>query len=129
MKEKLRSSIIKRIEGAGEEKPRLKAQLSKISSANISTIHSLCARLIRTYFYALDGVDSGFDIISSDDAVARDLKSRAADNLFERLYETDDKNFKLLLSCFMKKRNDASVKNCFGKRTINCVRLRIMKAF
>lgn len=110
MKEKLRSSIIKRIEGAGEEKPRLKAQLSKISSANISTIHSLCARLIRTYFYALDGVDSGFDIISSDDAVARDLKSRAADNLFERLYETDDKNFKLLLSCFMKKRNDASVK-------------------
>ena len=129
MKEKLRSSIIKRIEGAGEEKPRLKAQLSKISSANISTIHSLCARLIRTYFYALDGVDSGFDIISSDDAVARDLKSRAADNLFERLYETDDKNFKLLLSCFMKSGTTRRLKNCFGKRTINCVRLRIMKAF
>lgn len=110
MKEKLRSSIIKRIEGAGEEKARLKAQLSKISSANISTIHSFCARLIRTYFYAFDEVDSSFDIISSDDAVAKDLKARAADNLFEKLYDGDDKEFKLLLSCFMKKRNDASLK-------------------
>ncbi len=110
MKEKLRSAIIKRVENAGEEKPRLKSQLSKISSANISTIHSFCARLIRTYFYALDGVDSGFDIISADDAVARDLKARAVDNLFERLYEDDDNEFKLLLSCFMKKRNDASLK-------------------
>lgn len=110
MKEKLRSAIIKRVENAGEEKIRLKAQLSKISSANISTIHSLCARLIRTYFYCLDGVDAGFDIISSDDAIARDLMARAADNLFDRLYEEDDRGFKLLLSCFMKKRNDASLK-------------------
>lgn len=110
MKEKLRSAIIKRVENAGEEKTRLKSQLSKIASANISTIHSFCARLIRTYFYALDGVDAGFDIISSDDAVARDLQARAADNLFERLYEEDDAEFKLLLSCFMKKRNDASLK-------------------
>ncbi len=31
MKEKLRSAIIKRVENAGEEKSRLKAQLSKIS--------------------------------------------------------------------------------------------------
>lgn len=110
MKDKLRSAIIKRVENAGEEKPRLKAQLSKISSANISTIHSFCARLIRTYFYALDGVDAGFDIISSDDTLARELKSRAADNLFDRLYEEDDKQFKILLSCFMKKRSDASLK-------------------
>ncbi len=110
MKEKLRAALIKRVENAGEEKTRLKAQLSKVSSANISTIHSFCARLIRTYFYALDGVDASFDIISSDDAVARDLKARAADSLFDRLYEEDDKQFKLLLSCFMKKRNDASLK-------------------
>ena len=110
MKEKLRLAIIKRVENAGEEKPRLKAQLAKISSANISTIHSFCARLIRTYFYALDGVDSGFDIIASDDAVALDMKARAVENLFERLYEEEDKGFKLLLSCFMKKRNDSSLK-------------------
>ena len=106
MKEKLRSALIARMDGADEEsKTKLKIQLSKISSADISTIHSLCARLIRTYFYVLDA-DAGFDIISADDATAKDLKSRAMDALFDRLYEEDSKDFKLLLSCFVKKRRD-----------------------
>ena len=110
MKDKLRSALVARIDGADAEvKARLKVQLSKISSADISTIHSFCARLIRTYFYALD-VDAGFDIISADDAVARDLKSRAMDALFDRLYEEDDNSFKLLLSCFVKKRSDSSLR-------------------
>ena len=47
MKEKLRSAMIARLENAGDERERLKVQLSKISSADISTIHSFCARLIR----------------------------------------------------------------------------------
>ncbi len=110
MKEKLRSALIARMDGADEEtKTKLKIQLSKISSADISTIHSLCARLIRTYFYVLDA-DAGFDIISADDATAKDLKSRAMDALFDRLYEEDSKDFKLLLSCFVKKRSDNSLR-------------------
>ena len=105
MKEKLRSALVKRMETAGEEKARLKLQLSKISSANISTIHSFCAKLIRTYFYAL-GTDGAFDIISADDATARELKERAMESLFDRLYDEDGEEFRSLLSCFMKKRND-----------------------
>ncbi|MBD5583514.1 MAG: UvrD-helicase domain-containing protein, partial [Clostridia bacterium] len=100
----------------GETKKRLKAQLAKIPSANISTIHSFCARLIRTYFYALDGVDGGFDIISSDDAVAKELKILAVDGLFDRLYEEDDADFKLLLSCYVKKRSDASLKKLLWEK-------------
>ncbi len=89
MKEKLRAAIIKKLETASaEEKVRLKSQLSKIGSANISTIHAFCGKLLRTYFYALD-IDSGFDIISSDDATARDLKKRALDSVFERGYASD----------------------------------------
>ena len=72
MKEKLRSAIISRLENAGEEKERLKLQLSEISSADISTIHSFCARLLRKYFYVL-GINSDFDIISADDATAQEL--------------------------------------------------------
>ncbi|MDE6505489.1 MAG: UvrD-helicase domain-containing protein [Clostridia bacterium] len=109
MKEKLRAALVKRIENAGEEKARLKLQLSKISSANISTIHSFCAKLLRTYFYAL-GTDGSFDIISADDAAARELKDRAMESLFDRLYEEDGEEFRLLLSCFMKKRNDGYFK-------------------
>lgn len=40
MKEKLRAAIIKKAETAVEEKAWLKTQLSKVSSANISTIHA-----------------------------------------------------------------------------------------
>ncbi len=82
MKEKLRKALIERMNGAdGALKARLKAQLNKVPSACISTIHSLCANLLRIYFYAV-GIDGSFDIISSDDAVAKDLKRDALDDLF-----------------------------------------------
>ena len=107
MKEKLRKALIERMNGAdGALKAHLKVQLNKIPSANISTIHSLCATLLRTYFYAV-GIDGSFDIIASDDSVANDLKRDALDDLFERYYAEDNADFKLLLSCYLKKRNDS----------------------
>lgn len=136
MKEKLRSEIIKAMPTADKEKlARLKYQLSKIASADISTIHSFCARLIRTYFYAVEvggaydeistdngqaytfsqrqikGIDGAFDIISSDDAQAREFKNRAVGALFEKYYEQDDADFKILLDCYRRKRGDAYLKN------------------
>ena len=111
MKEKLRSAIISAMADADKERrAALKLQLSKIASADISTIHSFCARLLRTYFYAV-GVDGTFDIISSDDAQAREYKERAIGAMFERYYETDDENFALLLSCYRRKRGDTYLKN------------------
>lgn len=111
IKEKLRGALIKRMElSDGDTRARLKVQLSKIASSDISTIHSFCARLLRTYFYVLD-VDGGFDIISSDDSAAKELISRAAENLFDRLYEENNPNFKLILKRYMKKRSDKTVKN------------------
>lgn len=110
MKEKLRLALIARLDGESEERrARLKIQLSKIPSANISTIHSFCAGLLRTYFYVL-GIDGGFEIISADDSVAKELKARAMDAVFERCYEEDDSDFKLLLKRFVKKRSDAALK-------------------
>ena len=109
MKEKLRKVLVSRIESAGENRDRLKVQLSKISTADVSTIHSFCARLLRKYFYAL-GINSDFEVISSDDAVARELKKRAMDTVFEELYESDDRDFKILLKCFMKKRSDGALR-------------------
>ncbi len=142
LKEKLRAALIKQVEGADDATAaRLKVQLSKISSANISTIHSFCARLLRTYFYAL-GIDGGFDIISDDDSVAKTLKSRAMDELFERLYEENDADFKTVLNCLMRKRNDLSVKRLidsayssvrstarYDKVLENCVKLYTEEGF
>ena len=111
MKEKLRSALIAGMDGAPAEiRTRLKVQLSKISSASISTIHAFCAKLLRTYFYAV-GIDGGFDIISSDDASAKDFKNRTLENMFERYYNEDNAYFKTLLKCYRKKRGDAYLKN------------------
>ncbi len=111
MKDKLRSALIESLEKAdGEKRSLIKLQLSKISSAGISTIHAFCAKLLRTYFYAV-GIDGAFDIISADDASAKELKLRAADAVFERCYAEDDKEFKVLLKCYRKKRGDAYLKN------------------
>ena len=110
MKEKLRSAIIERMENADSEKrAKLKIQLSKISSASISTIHSFCGKLIRTYFYAA-GVDGSFDIISDEDDVADEYKNDVLERLFERYYAEDNEDFKLLLSCYRKKRSDKNLK-------------------
>ena len=66
MKEKLRRELIKRLgECEGERREHIRSELGKVSGADISTIHSFCARLIRTYFYALE-IDSSFDVLSSD---------------------------------------------------------------
>lgn len=110
MKDKLRSALISRMDGASESKrAAIKFQLSKISTASISTIHALCAKLIRTYFYIL-GVDSSFDIISEDDAVAAALKDRAIEYVFDEYYETDNADFMLLQKFLRKKRSDKNLK-------------------
>ena len=110
MKEKLRTAIIGAIETADKlKRAALKIQLSKIQSSDISTIHSFCARLLRTYFYAV-GIDGTFDIISSDDAQAREYKERAIGGLFERYYDEDDCDFMTLLSCYRRKRGDNYLK-------------------
>ena len=121
MKEKLRKSIIERIKELSEEINSgnraeenrakcalLKAQLPKIQTADISTIHSFCARVLRTYFYAID-IDGTFDIMASDDAQATDYKRRVADELFDSYYEGDNENsekFKTLLSFYRRSRKD-----------------------
>ncbi|MDE6598279.1 MAG: UvrD-helicase domain-containing protein [Clostridia bacterium] len=107
MKEKLRSAIIARMDGADDTtRARLKVQLSKVPTASISTIHAFCAKLLRTYFYTV-GIDGTFDIISADDSAAKEFKSRALDNLFDRYYSEDNADFKRLLKCYRKKRSDS----------------------
>ena len=56
MKEKLSKALIENINSPDitqENRKRLKTQLSEVASADISTIHSLCSKLIRSYFYML----------------------------------------------------------------------------
>ncbi len=109
MKDRLRSELITRLRDADKEKrENIRSQLNKISTADISTIHSFCARLARTYFYVL-GIDSTFEILA-DAAEEKSLKSRAMEDLFAELYAVRDPDFYLVLSKLRKKRSDEALK-------------------
>lgn len=110
MKEKLRRELISRLrEAKGDRRENIRAQLNKIGTADISTIHSFCARTARTYFYVL-GIDSTFEILSGS-ADEKTLKSRAMDDMFADLYSAHDPDFYLALSRLRKKRSDEALKS------------------
>ena len=81
MKEKLAKALIEAInapETTDEKRQELKERLSEVPSADVSTIHSFCARLLRTHFFAAD-VDNTFRVIDSADAEGTALKNTALD--------------------------------------------------
>ena len=121
MKEKLKKELIKSINGgeiSAKERARLKKQLSEVSGADISTIHSFCSNLIRSHFFTA-GVDSGFSVIMEDDAEGKALKNKALDILFDEAYESAEPAFMLLLSVFFRNKKDnelrAVLDDLYGK--------------
>lgn len=114
MKDKLRGELIKRLNGAeGERRENIRAQLGRINTADISTIHSFCARLIRTYFYVLK-VDASFEVLT-DGAEAATLRTRAMDDVFDRLYAEKDADLYTLLETLRKKRSDKALRETLFK--------------
>lgn len=115
MKEKLAKALIKSINAEGvtdEEKKRLKRQLIEVPSADISTIHSFCSKLIKTHFYKA-GVDNGLRVIGGDDAEGLTLKNQALDDVFEEGYENKEEDFSHLLSVYWRKKSDNALRRIF----------------
>lgn len=110
MKDKLRKELIARFNSAENDglREHLRTQLNKVNIADVSTVHSFCARLIRTYFYALK-VDASFEVLV-DGAESNALKTRAADAVFDELYSVGDEGFYLVLERLRRKRSDRAVR-------------------
>lgn len=111
MKEKLKAGLIKYVSQNkdGANVRHVKEQINKVQIADVSTIHSFCAKLIRTYFYMLD-VDGAFEVLTADSPVASALSKRAINDLFDECYKENSAEFKLLLSCFSYRYTDAVLK-------------------
>ncbi|MBQ9714424.1 MAG: UvrD-helicase domain-containing protein [Clostridia bacterium] len=117
MKEKLSKALIEAINGEGissERQSTLKKQLSEVPSADISTIHSFCAKLLRTYFYAA-GVDSAFRVIGGDDAEGIALKNEALDEVLEEGYASKEAGFAHLLSVYWRKKSDNTLRKILAE--------------
>ena len=98
MKEKIREVLLKEIKKhTGEKRERLKTELDLLSLAQISTVHSFCGKLIRTYFYLLpeEALSPDYRILSPEDAAG--LKAKAYAAALEAGFQKGDEAFKRML--------------------------------
>lgn len=112
MKEKLRDALIAVINESDDEKTKaeLKRKLASLPLADISTIHSFCSHLLRSYFYEA-GVSDSFEIISPDSAEGKAIWDDAMENMLSDAYEAEDEEFLLLLRAFRsRKKNEGVIK-------------------
>ena len=106
MKQKLVKAVISRISD-GKDVERMRKTLAELPTADISTIHSFCLNLLKTYFYSAN-VDPDFSIIES--AKARELSTLAINETFNELYEQGDENFLATVRFLRKNRGDNQFK-------------------
>ncbi len=110
MRERARKKLAEAYRASsGEERSRLKRQLEDLPLADISTIHSFCGRLVRTYFY-LVGVDPRFRILDGEQAEGRAISARALELAFDRAYEEGEAWFSDLLAVYFRKKKDGTLR-------------------
>ena len=107
MRERIAARLAEAVEAASaEDRPRLQRQLLLLPTAEINTLSSFCARLVRRHFNAA-GVDPAFAVL--DDDQARLLRREAARDAIEAALADDaDGGFVALLDDHFDG-NDASV--------------------
>lgn len=85
----------------------LRRQLNLLNRASISTLHSFCLEVIRTYYYLID-VDPGFRI--ADDTEADLLREEVLEELFEEQYSIEqNERFFDLIDRYTSDRNDLDI--------------------
>ena len=111
----MRQRILEAIYSKIDENPEnsdLQRQILLLNKANISTIHSFCLEVIKNYFYEI-GVSSNFRI--GDTSEIELLKQETLEDLFESLYEQENKEFINLVNVYGGYRDDETLKELIIK--------------
>ena len=101
MKGKLYSLFNRLAKEGGTVGEKFKRELSLLPQAQISTIHSFCAQLIRTFFYAVE-VDPDFEI--ADETQTAVLLSESIEKTVDEFLGDANKDFMRLYELMLKKR-------------------------
>lgn len=88
--------------------PFLIEQIDNINTADVSNLHSFCARLLKTYFYEA-GIDPTFVVLSDEET--QNLREKALNLLFEEKFDSRDQDFFVLLDVMQKNRSDQELRN------------------
>ena len=86
----------------------LQKQLTLLSRANITTMHSFCLDVIKNYFYTID-LDPSFRI--ADETEITLMKNEIIEDIFEELYEEDNEYFKGLVEAYSTAKDDEKLKD------------------
>ncbi|WP_297638180.1 helicase-exonuclease AddAB subunit AddA [uncultured Clostridium sp.] len=106
MRERIATAITKELEKRPNSKI-LQKQLTLLSRANITTMHSFCLDVIKNNFHTID-LDPSFRI--SDETEGLLLKNEIIDDLFEDLYDEGKGEFLDLVEIYSNSKDDESLK-------------------
>ncbi len=105
----MRERISKKISEVVSQNPKnrhLRKQLALVETADISTIHSFCLKLLRSYFYAID-IDPSFKIAEGTDINI--LRAEALSEALDFYYENEDENFSYTVDTLCSAKNDSAI--------------------
>ena len=112
MKERLRAALLDEIKiSSGKKRDYLKSELDALGIAQISTVHSFCGKLIRTYFYLLpeEELSPDYRILTPQDAAG--LSQRALNAALEAGFEEGREDFKRILSAHYRGKREKSLRS------------------
>ena len=87
---------------------KLKQELEHLSTADISTLHTFCSKIIKQYFYEV-GIDPAYQILEPESSTV--FKNSSLDAILHHYIKKDDEVFNELFENYNHKRRDVEFKN------------------
>lgn len=113
MKDRIRSALEEELVKEGADYSFIKDQIKNLAYAQIKTLHSFCADMLRENFYYFDNLSPSFKVISDNTSTI--LKAEAMEDVFSRAYEKMDPGFVSFLENFSETKNDDKAKDVIYK--------------
>ena len=107
MRDKLQNALLKRVGDGTEFSEAAERELLLLPTAEISTLHSWCQRLIRNYFYVI-GADPAFEIADEEESGA--MLNAAVDEAVEEKIAAGDADFNEFYDVMLSGRTDYALK-------------------
>ena len=106
MRERITGAITKALEKNPSSK-NLQKQLTLLSRANITTMHSFCLDTIKNNFHVIN-LDPSFRILDETEGIL--LKDEILEKLFQEKYDDENQEFLNLVEAYSGSKNDEKLK-------------------
>ena len=107
MRERVLDAIYKKLDEEPDNE-LLYRQITLLNKASICTIDSFCLEVVRNNFYQLENLSPNFRI--ADTTEIELLKQDVIEEIFEKKYEEEDKDFIKLINTYTSYRDDTPLK-------------------